>query len=121
MIETSEMADSGKFLELLAAAVASGSTVKAAAESCSCSERQGYRLSSTPEFHRRVAEIRSSALDASVGEITSAVTQAVRTLVALLADKHSGLGAAKAILANVAPLSELGELRQRLDKLERGE
>ena len=122
MADTSaETSDSGRFFELLAMHVASGKTIRAAADLCGCSERQGYRISATPEFRQRVSEIRSAAIDASVGEITSATTLAVRTLVALLDDPHSALGAAKAILSNVAPLSELGELRQRLDKLERGE
>ena len=121
MSEPAEMADSGRFLELLAVQVACGKSIRDAAEEIGCSERQAYRLSSTPEFNRRVAEIRTAAIDAATGMISDATSKAVSKLVELLGDPHSALGAAKAILSNVTPLSELGELRQRLDKLERGE
>lgn len=113
-------ATNGRFFELLAVAVASGSSVKSAAESCGCGERQAYRISAMPEFRRRVSEIRSQVLDSTVGKISNATSQAVDKLVSLLNDPHHSLGAAKAILSNVAPLSELGELRSRIDKLESG-
>ena len=121
MTADAEKADSGRFLELLAVQVACGKSIRDAAEEIGCSERQAYRLSSTPEFNRRVAEIRTAALDAATGLISDATSLAVRKLVALLDDPHVALGAAKAILSNVGPLSELGELRKRLDALERGE
>ena len=121
MSDDAEMADSGRFLDLLVAQVASGKTIRAAADEISCSQRQGYRIAATPAFRQRVSELRSAALDASVGKISDATVKAVEKLIVLLDDPHSALGAAKAILANVAPLSELGELRQRLDRLERGE
>ncbi len=44
--------------------------------------------------------------------------KAVRKLVELLDEPQSALGAAKAILVHVAPLTDLGELRQRIDVLE---
>ena len=111
-------AESGRHFEILAAAVAAGSTTRAAAASCGCSERVAYRLAGMPEFQRRVSALRSAMVDSSVGRISGATSKAVDKLVALLDDPHSALGAAKAILANVAPLSELGELRGRLDALE---
>ena len=116
-----ETADSGKFFELLAVAVAIGRTVRAAAESCGCSERQAYRISATPEFKHRVSEIRSEMTNAAVGLISTAASEAVTTIRELLDSTNEPpvrLNAAKAILANLAQLSELGELRQRLDRLE---
>jgi hypothetical protein len=122
MIDTlGNLADSGEKWHPLAVLVASGMTIKDAAGELDIPERSAYRYSSLPEFRQFVGQLRSAALDASVGAITSASTRAVNKLVELLADQQHGLGAAKAILAHVAPLSELGELRSRLDALERGE
>ena len=119
---TQKSADSGRFFELLAAHVAAGSTVRAAAESCGCSERQGYRVSATPGFRSRVAEIRSEMTSAAVGQLSAAVSAAVTTIRKLLGEDYEPtvrLNAAKAILNTLGPLSELGELRQRSDALER--
>ena len=116
-----ETGDNGKFFELLAVAVAGGQTVKAAAESCSCSERQGYRISATTEFRKRVSEIRSEMTSAAVGELSAAASEAVATIRELLGSTNEPavrLNAAKAILNALGPLSELGELRERLAVLE---
>ena len=75
-----ETADSGRFNELLAVAVAGGSTIRAAAESCGCSERQGYRIAATPEFKSRVSEIRSEMTSQAVGELSAAASEAVATM-----------------------------------------
>ena len=118
---TDEQADSGRFLELLAAHVAAGSTVRAAAESCNCSERQGYRISSTAEFKSRVAEIRSEMTSSAVGQLSAAVSAAVTTIRKLLGEDYEPtvrLNAAKSILNALGPMSELSELRQRIDALE---
>lgn len=118
---TAETADNGKFFELLAVQVAGGATVKAASESCGCSERQAYRLSSTPEFRSRVAEIRSEMTSSAVGILTEACTKAAQTLADMLSgdqEPKDRLAAARLILANMGPLAEHSELRARLDKLE---
>ncbi len=107
-----------RHFELLAAAVAAGSSVRDAAETVGISERAAYGASGSPDFRLRVSQLRAAAIDAAIGEITSATVLAVRRLVALLDDPHAGVQAAKAILSHVAPLSELGELRRRLDDLE---
>lgn len=109
--------DSGRF-EDLAAEVAGGLTIRAAAAVLGIPERTAYRWSGESEFRQRVARLRSAALDATVGKITEATSQAVDRLVDLLNDPQFGLQAAKAILTHVAPLSDLGELRQRVDALE---
>ena len=119
----SETADSGRFNELLAVAVAGGSTIRAAAESCGCSERQGYRVAASPEFKSRVSEIRAEMTSAAVGELSAAASEAVACISELLASTNEPsvrLNAAKAILNALGPMSELGELRSRLDALESG-
>lgn len=116
-----ETSDSGRFTELLAVAVAGGSTIRAAAESSGCSERQAYRVAASPEFKQRVSEIRSEMTNAAVGELSAAASEAVATIRELLASTNEPsvrLNAAKAILNALGPLSELGELRERLSVLE---
>ena len=118
---TEETSDSGRFTELLAMHVASGSTIRAAAELCGCSERQGYRISGTPEFKNRISELRSEMTNAAVGELSAAASEAVSCIRELLASTNEPsvrLNAAKAILNALGPLSELGELRARLEALE---
>jgi HEAT repeat protein len=116
-------ADSGRFFELMAASVAAGLSIRAAAESCGCSERQGYRLSGSHEFKIRVASLRSEMTSSAVGKLSSAACEAVQTLRQLLGDDFDAsvrIQAAKAILGNLRPLAELSELRERIDELERG-
>ncbi|MCC7336179.1 MAG: hypothetical protein IT422_13895 [Pirellulaceae bacterium] len=114
------MAANGKF-EAMALSVATGSSVKAAAQAADCSERQGYRYSSSDAFRRRVNELRSEITAQAVGQLTLAASQAATTLVELLdvsQEPSIRLQACKAILASLAPMSELGELRARLDAIE---
>jgi len=116
-----KMTKPSKFFEPLATAVASGHSVKAAATLCNCSSQCAYNLSCTSEFRSRVASIRSEITAQAVGLITSGATQAAATLVELLGkdnESRDRLNAAKAILASLGPISELAELRSRLDKLE---
>jgi len=112
-----------KFAEPMAIAVAAGSSIKAAAEAVRCSTQTAYNISATSEFRSRVSEIRSELTTAAVGRLTAAASEAVDTLRSLLdaANEPSvRLNAAKAILANLGPISEHGELRQRIDAIERG-
>jgi hypothetical protein len=116
-----ETADSGEKWHPLAWRVANGKTVKEAMEELGLPERTAYRYSALPEFKRRVSEIRTDILDAATGDITSAVTVAVATIRELLGDTHEPavrLNASKAIINAMRPLSELGELRQRIAALE---
>jgi hypothetical protein len=108
--------------EALALAIATGRTVKAAAHEIGCSERSAYRYSALPRFRQRVAELRSEITAASVGVLTEGASQAAATLVSLLSEAHEPsirLQASKAILASLAPVSELGELRSRIDAIEK--
>ena len=116
------MDDKSKFFELLAVAVAGGSTIRSAAEAIGCSESHAYHLSSTKDFKQRVGELRSDLAAATVGVLIDGATKAAATLVSLLDASNEPsvrLNAAKAILASVGPISELGELRSRIDAIEK--
>lgn len=118
------MNDSSQFFETLAVAVAAGSTVRSAAETAGCSESHGYRISREKEFKLRVAEIRSEVTARAIGILTNGSTQAAQAIIELLGDEYDPkdrLAAAKAILASLGPLSELHELRTRLDAIERAD
>ena len=115
------MINESKFFESLAMSVASGSTVKDAAKLASCSDSQAYRICSDAEFRSRVFAIRSELTAQAVGLITQAATKAAATLVELLNPKYEPsvrLNASKAILLQLSPLTELGELRARIDRIE---
>jgi hypothetical protein len=119
--DNEETADSGEKWHPLAFFVANGKTIKDATEELGIPERTAYRYSGLPEFKRRVSEIRTEALDAATGEITAAATVAVATIRELLGSTNEPsvrLNAAKAIINAMKPLSELGELRQRIAALE---
>lgn len=115
--------DMGKYFDALAIAVASGQKIKDAAEQCGCSESHAYHTSSTRQFRLRVTELRQEATALAVGKLTTAASHACDTLVDLLAKSNDGttrLNAAKAILTQLGPMSELLELRQRIRSIELG-
>ena len=110
-----------KYLEPIAVLVAGGSSIKAASETAGCSLQTAYNLSATSEFRQRVSEIRTQMTTEAVGKLTSAATQSVDTLMELLTAEHEAnirLNASKAILLHLGPLSEHGELRQRISAIE---
>ena len=114
-------AKKGKFPELLAVHVAAGFSIKDSAGAVGCSATHAYHLSSDPSFHIRVAAIRSECVSGAVGRLSSAALQAVDSLIELLSQANEPsvrLNAAKAILLQLGPLSELGELRARIDRIE---
>ena len=108
--------------ELLAVAVASGQAIKDAAEDCGYSVSRAYHVSASVEFKSRVAEIRQTVLDGAVGRLNAAAARAVDALVAVLdsGEDKDRITAAKTVLSLLGPISELGELRARLDRLEHG-
>ena len=110
-----------KYFETLALLVASGSSIKEAIEQAGCSEHRAYQLSASQEFKDRVYAIRSETTKQAVGKLTKAVGKAIDKLVELLDSETEStvLNASKAILANLGPLCELGELRARLDAVEK--
>jgi hypothetical protein len=86
-----------------------------------CNVQTAYNTSAQPAFKQRVAELRSEITFQAVGRLSSASSQAVGVLVELLGDEHEPkdrLAAAKAVLSMLGPVSELSELRSRIDALE---
>lgn len=109
-----------QFFSQLTIAVASGSTVKDAADEVGCSLDHAYSLSRSAEFRTAVCDIRAAAVERAVGRLAEAGSEAVETLRdALTADRPADrINAAKAILGTFLQLSENLELRQRLADLE---
>lgn len=107
--------------ELLAVAVASGKAIKDAAVEIGLSASRAYHITASDEFKYRVADIRREILDAAVGRLNEAAIKAVSALVSILdtGEDKDKIVAAKAILSSLGPISELAELRARLDRLER--
>lgn len=117
MSEETGTSDSGEKWHPLALLVASGMTIKAGAAELGISERTAYRYNSLPEFRQAVSQLRTAALDEAVGMLTKLTAKAVSKLEDLL-DGPEALGAIKTILGGVGKLTELGELRARIDALE---
>jgi hypothetical protein len=116
-----KMANNGSKFESMALLLASGSSIKAASQSVGVSVRQGYRIASSDKMRSRIGELRSQITNEAVGLITTAATQASSTLRSLLDESNPPavrLNAAKAVLASLSAISELGELRARIDALE---
>lgn len=117
-------AKKGKFPELLAVHVAAGFSIKDSAGAVGCSLTHAYHISADPSFSIRVSAIRSECVSGAVGRLSNAASQACDTLVELLGPANEPavrLNAAKAILLQLGPLSELGELRLRIDRIEAGQ
>ena len=114
------MAQNDTLSERLALAIASGSSVTAAAEAVGCSRRHAFRLLRDEDTRRRVAELRYAISDQAVGRLSAAATAAVDKLVGLLDsdDESTQLAAAKSILGLLPRVAEHVELRHRLDLLE---
>lgn len=116
--------ENNKFFELLAAGVAAGQTVREKASEIGCSEAHGYQISRTDEFKARVAELRTEMVRDTVGKLSIGSATAADTLVELLGVTNSPkdrLNAAKAILASVIQMTEVAELRERIDRLEQAQ
>ena len=121
MIYTGQkMATSGKF-ESLALLLASGSSIKAASQQLGIGSRTAYRIAASDKMKTRVASIRSEVASSTVGTLTLAASEAASALRSLLDPSNPPavrLNSAKSILASLASISELGELRARIDRLE---
>jgi hypothetical protein len=115
------MATNGRF-EALALAIATGCTIKKAAQQLGIGQRTAYRIAATDRMKTRVCQLRTQITSEALGTLTTAASAAANTLASLLDasnDPSIRLNAAKAILTHLAPLSEFSELRQRIDALER--
>lgn len=108
---------------LLAAAVAGGRSIKDASTELSVPRSTSYRWSASPTFRTKVAELRAEMLSQAVGRISSAAVQAIEVLTELMNDREQKAGdriaACKSLLSSLTSLSQVGELRERLEKIER--
>lgn len=116
------MSRKSKFWDLLTIAVAGGDTVRAAAANVGCAPSTAYRICSGDDFKRRVGELRTECTDSAVGRLSRLATTAVGVLESIMQDANqpaaARVTAAKTSLQMLGPLSELLELRARLDALE---
>jgi hypothetical protein len=106
---------------LMAAAVASGQTIRQAAASVNLSERQGRRIACQPAFRQVVNELRTQAVATAVGALSDFATKAAEKLTELTTcgDPAIELRSAVAILSQFSKLSESVDLRQRVELLEK--
>jgi transposase-like protein len=88
--------------EVAATALASGSTVEAAAAAVGVNPRSVFRWLRDIRFARRVQEIRDAAFSAAVGELTASCTAAARKLAELLENPNPmiQLAAARALIGS---------------------
>jgi hypothetical protein len=104
----------------LAVGLASGLTIKAAAEQPGISARTGRHRLEDPDFRRRVSELRRQAVERAAGLLADAAARAVDVLKELLEEDSPGirLAAARALLENVLRVRETVEIEERLAALE---
>jgi transposase-like protein len=115
-----QMANSGKF-ENLALLLASGSSIKNASQQLGIGARTAYRISASDKMKNRVSQLRTEVASSTVGVLTLAASEAAAALRELLDSSNPPavrLNSAKAVLASLSAISELGELRARIDALE---
>lgn len=107
--------------ELLAAALAAGSTVEDAAKAAGVGRRTAYRRLEDAEFAARVQQLRDGLVARATGKVADAMTAAAEKLKDLLDAKAEAvqLGAARSILELGLKLREQTELATRIEALER--
>jgi hypothetical protein len=108
-----------RYTQTLAMAVATGQTIKAAAQMAGCSEDMAYRISRSNEFKQAVSEVRAEALHAAVGVLSAAATRAAGVMVELMEDQDPKirLAACSKLMDRIVPMTELHELRQEIQEL----
>jgi hypothetical protein len=109
--------------EALALAVASGQTLRAAAEAAGIGERTATRRWADPDFRRRVAELRADMVSRSLGRMADGMAEAADVLRQLLAAESESvrLGAARSLMELGVKLRESVALEERLAALEGAE
>src|SRR5262245_14706062 len=102
--------------EALAAAVAAGMAVRAAAQMANVSERTGRRIVARPGFQSRVVELRAAMVSSAVGNLADSLGAAADVFRDLMTDenphvRHKG---AVAVFAWHLKVAEVEELEKRL-------
>jgi len=107
--------------EALALAVASGQTLRDAAQTARVGERTATRRWADADFRRRVAHLRGDMVQRSLGRMADGMAEAADVLRKLLAAESESvrLGAARSLLELGVKLRESVELEERLADLER--
>lgn len=96
-------------------------TVEVAAKRCGLSDRTIYRRLKDADFKARLQAVRPDMVGRSAGRMTTAASDAVRTLLALQKDSAPPavrLGAARAVLEVGMKLREVVDLQNRMEELE---
>lgn len=106
---------------LLIAMLASGSTIKDAANSAGVSERTARRRLDDPGFCQRVNEAQAALVGQATGVLAAGMTEAAETLKSLLQaqSERTRLSAARAILWLGLKVRETAELEARLLEIEK--
>lgn len=106
--------------EQLAVLVASGATLRAAAEACGVGESNAYRESRTEAFKARVSSIRTAATNEALGVLVTSLKTVIEQVLKLATtgSEKTQLDACKILLSNHAGLASVAELRERVEKLE---
>jgi hypothetical protein len=109
--------------DVLIAALATGSTVAAAAAQAGLSDATVYVRLRNPEFKERIQVLRSQMTWEAVGVLTSTMTAAATKLRALLDNPNARiqLNAARSIIELAFKAGDLAELRAKLEELDRNQ
>lgn len=116
------MSKKSRYFEPLAVAIAGGESIRETAVTVGCCESTAYRICRLVELRLRVGELRTEATESAVGRLSRLAVDAVEVLREIMQNAElapaARVTAAKTILMTLGPLSELHELRSRLDALE---
>jgi DNA-binding NarL/FixJ family response regulator len=106
--------------QILAVALATGATVKAAARKAGVSERTVYRRLSRPRFRAVVRQLREQMTSEAIGTLTREMNTAAIMLKKLLkaGKDETRLRAARAIIELAIRAREHADLEQRVAELE---
>jgi hypothetical protein len=102
-------------------AVACGATAEVAANKAGVSTATVHRRLKKPEFKAQLQKMRADMVERTIGMLTAAAGEAVKTLLSLQKETVQAavrLGAAKAILEIGMRLREVSELEDRIAALE---
>jgi hypothetical protein len=105
---------------VLLTALASGQTVRDAAQAAGLAESTVRRRLADTDFARRVSQARMELLGQALGRLAEGMTAAADTLVALLGHGSGTvkLGAARSVIEMASKLREHSEFEARLEALE---
>src|SRR5688500_17157490 len=103
--------------QMLLLALACGATVEAAARQAGLSEATAQRRLKEPAFQQALQETQADLVQRTMGMLTGAAGEAVKTLLNLLKDSSPAtvrLGAARAVLEMGMRFREAQELEERI-------